>query len=95
MKIKNMRRVENMGTLKAWFSVEWSDEMTINDCRLVEGRSGLFAAMPSKEYMDKKTGQKKYQSIVYLGPDLLKKVCEAALAEYGVPTKNPDQDIPF
>ena len=94
MEIKNLRRVENLGTLKAWFSVEWKGKMTINDCRLVAGRNGFFASMPSREYIDKKSGQKKYQNIVYLEQDLLDKVSRAAMAAYGVDNQ-PEQDIPF
>jgi stage V sporulation protein G len=101
MKIKYMRPLNGDSKTKAFFSVEWEGKMTVNDCKLVEGRNGLFAAMPSRQYDDKKSGDKKYQSIVYLEQDLLLKVSDAALEEYnrltgkGDSTPQDDSDIPF
>ena len=96
MNIKNLRRVDNFGKVKAFFSVEWPGQMTINDMKLVEGRNGLFCSAPSKEYVDKKTNEKKYQSIVYFEQDLLDKISKAAAAAYS-PNNSPEQDsdIPF
>lgn len=99
MNIKNLRKVENCGKLKAFFSVEWDGKMTVNDCKLVEGKNGLFAAMPSKEYLDKKTNQKKYESIVYAEQDLLNKISRMAQAEYerlsGKREPAQEEDVPF
>jgi DNA-binding cell septation regulator SpoVG len=94
MKIKNMRKISGDSKVKAFFSVEWPGKMTINDCKLVEGRNGLFAAMPSREYVDKKTNKKIYQSIVYVEQDLLDKISRAAATSY-YPEFKPDDDIPF
>jgi stage V sporulation protein G len=100
MIIKGMYLLNGDNKTKAFFSVEWPGKMTINDCKLVEGKNGLFAAMPSREYLDKKSGQKKYQSIVYVEQDLLNKISITAQEEYSrlVGPKQPlphDDDIPF
>lgn len=96
MQIKNMRKISNGGKTVAFFSVEWPGKMTINDCKLIEGRNGLFAGMPSRKYTDKQ-GQEKYQSIVYVEQDLLNKISLAAQAEYGPtsPANEAESDIPF
>jgi DNA-binding cell septation regulator SpoVG len=101
MNIKNMRKVD-LGKTVAFFSVEFPGHLTINDCKLIKGRNGLFAAMPSRKYTDK-TGQDKWQSIVYVEQDLLTKITVAAELVYqGVSVKpssipqTPDEDsIPF
>jgi DNA-binding cell septation regulator SpoVG len=96
--IKNMRKLNGDSKVVAFFSVEWPGKMEINDCKLVAGQHGLFAGMPSREYIDKQTNQKKYQSIVYLEQDLLNRVSQAAEAEYNKgnePKQAPTDDIPF
>ena len=101
MIIKGMRTLNGDSKIKAFFSVEYPGHMTINDCKLVEGKNGLFAAMPSRQYDDKKTGEKKYQSIVYVEQDLLNKISNAAREEYGrltgatKPAQSDNDDIPF
>ncbi len=95
MIIKNMRPLNGDSKVKAFFSVEWPGKMTINDCKLVEGTNGIFAAMPSREYVDKKTNQKKYQSIVYVEQDLLDKISRAAKDAYSPSPGVPEGDIPF
>jgi len=94
MKIKNMRKLSNGSKVVAFFAVEWEGKMTVNDCKLIAGTNGLFAGMPSREYIDKKTNEKKYQSIVYVEQDLLDKISRAAQAAYS-PDTSPDDDIPF
>ena len=95
MIIKNMRPLTGDSKVKAFFSVEWPGKMTINDCKLVEGKNGIFAAMPSREYVDKKTNEKKYQSIVYVEQDLLDKISRAAKDAYSPSSGSPEGDIPF
>jgi stage V sporulation protein G len=100
MIIKGMRLLNGDSKVKAFFSISWPGKMDVNDCKLVEGRNGLFAAMPSREYLDKKTGQKKYQAIVYVEQDFLEKISAAAQEEYSrltgaQPNLPQDDDIPF
>jgi DNA-binding cell septation regulator SpoVG len=98
MEIKQMRKVD-LGKTKAFFSVEFPGNLTINDCKLIEGKNGLFAGMPSRKYTAR-DGTEKYQSIVYVEQGLLHKITVAAELEYqGKTTKPqtsaPDEDIPF
>ena len=96
--IKDMRPVTNCGKTVAFFSVEWPGKMTINDCKLIEGKNGLFAGMPQKEFtLD---GQKKYKNIVKLEKESQKTINTAAIEEYrrltGAAAPEPDySDIPF
>jgi DNA-binding cell septation regulator SpoVG len=92
MKIKNMRRV-SLGKTVAFFSVEWEGQMVINDMKLIQGANGVFAATPSRKYLDKKTNTEKWTPIVFFELDLLEKVTKAAQAEYG--GEMPSDDIPF
>ena len=94
MIIKNLHRLNGDSKVKAFFSVEWPGKLTINDCKLVEGKNGIFAAMPSREYVDKKTNEKKYQSIVYVEQELLNKISQAARQAYS-PDESTGADIPF
>ncbi len=98
MNIKNMRKVD-LGKTIAFFSIEYPEKMTINDCKLIKGTKGIFAAMPSRKYTDKQ-GQEKYQPIVWMEQDYLQKICAAAELEYHNLTAKPnsqapDEDIPF
>jgi DNA-binding cell septation regulator SpoVG len=99
MNIKGMRTATGCGKTVAFFSIEWPGKMTINECKLIEGKNGLFAGMPQKEFtLD---GQKKYKNIVYVEKDLQNKITAAAVEEYrrlggAAPAEEPDySDIPF
>lgn len=64
MNIKDMKLATGSGTTVAYFRVEWPGYMVINECKLIEGKNGLFAGMPQKEYTA--AGVKKYKALVYL-----------------------------
>lgn len=85
------------GKTVAFFSVEWPEKMTITECRLVEGKNGLFAGMPQKEYTQ--AGVKKFKNIVRLGKDLQEKINAAAIEEYqrlsGATAPQNPEDIPW
>ena len=83
------------GKTVAYFRVEWPGYMVISECRLVEGKNGLFAAMPQKEYMA--AGVKKYKAIVYLEKPLQDKVNAAAIEAYQLLGRAPTEpeDIPW
>lgn len=101
MMISNFYPNKTKGKVKAFFSLEWPDKMVIRDCKLIEGNNGeLFAAMPSRQYTDKKTGEQKWTSIVQILNDaLLEKISVLARQEYAAKTGNSsppqDQDVPF
>lgn len=102
MEIKNMRKVDGFGTLKAFFEIDYPDEgMTIKNCKLIDGKNGMFAAMPSHLKKDKKTGQDKYESDIWLEQPTIKKITAAAeLAYHNLngsrkETVRQPEDIPF
>jgi DNA-binding cell septation regulator SpoVG len=43
--------------------VTFDDEVTVKDIKIVNGATGLFVGLPSREYIDKE-GNKKYANIV-------------------------------
>ena len=95
MEIK-MTLATRPGPVKAYFSIVWEGKMTIADCKLVEGKNGLFAGMPQREFTD--SGVKKYKNIVKLEKELQEKVNAAAVEAYrklsGAPAE-PEPDIPW
>jgi len=94
MNIKDMPLATISGKTVAYFRVEWPGYMVISECRLVEGKNGLFAAMPQKEYTA--AGVKKYKAIVYLEKPLQDKVNAAAIEAYQLLGRAPTEpeDIP-
>lgn len=94
MEIKFMRKVDNFGTLKAFFEVH-TPKFIIRDCKLVMSKEGvLFASMPSKEYTDRKTNQKKWQGIISItDEDLRNKITDLAREAYG-PVSEPESEAP-
>src|SRR5208337_4846385 len=101
MEIKNMNKVNSDGKVKAFFTLR-TPKMDINDMKLIEGKDGqLYSMTPSREYLDKKSQTKKYQSIVYITDETLRnQITELARQEYykgATPgAASPlDEDIPF
>lgn len=105
--IKNMRQVNGCGTLKATFTAAFT-ALELNDCKLIEGRDGLFFSPPSRSY--DKDGQKKYANYFYFTDEGLRREIEdAAKGEYAKiagrssqgqqrseePPFDPHGDIPF
>jgi DNA-binding cell septation regulator SpoVG len=100
MKISSLYPNKTNGKVKAFFSLEWPDKMVIRDCKLIEGNTGeLFAAMPSRQYTDKKTGQEKWTSIVQILDEvLLDKITVLARQEYDAKTgggSSQEENVPF
>jgi DNA-binding cell septation regulator SpoVG len=78
--IKWMRKIDS-GKLLAGFNVVLEGVMEISGCKLIEGPSGNFVAMPSRSY--EKGGETKYQNLVYIiDKDLQNAINEAAEKEY-------------
>jgi DNA-binding cell septation regulator SpoVG len=96
MNIKDMRPATGHGKTVAYFAVEFPGNMTIYEAKLVEGKNGLFAAMPQKEFTQ--AGVKKYKNLVKLEKALQDKVNAAAVEAYQVlaPLPHPKADeIPW
>ena len=104
MQILEMRRSEVEGNLKAFFKVQTDDGFVIDGFKLMNGKNGMFASMPSK-----KIGEK-YIETVTAPRDVRDKLGKLALAEYEDldATKGPnpsrggatlppieDSDLPF
>lgn len=101
MKIANLFPNKQDGKIKAFFTLEIPDKLVIRDCKLIQSDSGeLFAAMPSRQYTDKKDGKQKWAGVVQiLDNSLLDKITALARKEYdanvGGHTPQGDSDIPF
>ena len=97
MNITDMRLATGHGKIKAYFALEFPGNLMINECKLIEGKNGLFAAMPQKEFIQ--DGVKKYKNLVKLGKELQDKINAAAIEEYrrlsgAAPAEDPE-DIPW
>ncbi|MCR5271847.1 MAG: septation regulator SpoVG [Lachnospiraceae bacterium] len=62
MKIDDIRirKVENKGKMKAVVSITIDDEFVVHDIKIIEGKKGLFIAMPSR-----KTSEGEYKDIAH------------------------------
>lgn len=86
---------DGQSKVKAYFSID-TKNFTINNVKLIQGdNGGLFAAMPSREYVNKK-GEKKYQPIIWIKDlDYINAITEEAVKVYqGQPPDNVDE-MPF
>lgn len=109
VKIKRMTPLENSGKVKAFFAVSLGP-LDIDDCRLIDGKNGLFVGLPSKKATIK--GEETFVPIVSLskGTDgaytasaakLANEILEAAKAEYArrggevESSSDEDDDLPF
>jgi stage V sporulation protein G len=53
MQIIDMRRSEMEGNLKAFFKVQTDEGFVIDGFKIMNGKNGLFASMPSKKVGEK------------------------------------------
>lgn len=61
--VADVRLVENLESKrKAYVSIKIDDSLMLNDVCVMEGRFGLYAAMPQKQVKDK-NGETRYQNI--------------------------------
>ena len=47
-----IRKVNDEGKMKAVASVTFDDEFVVHDIKVIEGKNGLFIAMPSRKMSD-------------------------------------------
>ncbi len=92
MKLTKWNQV-NGGHTVAFFTVEFSNGLQINDLRLVQGSNGLFVSPPQRAY----EGQngRRYVNIVWFPDDLKARIQEMAIARYEAGGAPPEGDIPF
>lgn len=98
MNIKDMKLATGHGKTVAYFELEFPGNMVVRECKLIEGKNGLFAGMFQKEYIE--AGKTKYKNIVKLDKPQQDKVNAAAIEAYrllsGAPAApEPNEDIPW
>jgi stage V sporulation protein G len=76
MQIIDMRRSEMGGNLKAFVRVQTEEGFVIDGFKLVNGKNGLFASMPSK-----KVGEKFIETVT-ASRDLKNELSRLAIAAY-------------
>jgi DNA-binding cell septation regulator SpoVG len=94
MKIVGMFKRQGEGKIRAFFNFEIGP-IVIRDAKLIQGETGLWAAMPSKEYTAR-DGQKKWAGVVQINDaELMDKISKMAEMVYNGETPQDDVDIPF
>jgi stage V sporulation protein G len=101
MQIIEMRRSEMEGNLKAFFKVQTDEGFVIDGFKIMNGKNGLFASMPSK-----KVGERFIETVTATR-ELKNELSRLAMAEYNVldspggteqsipPPPLTDTDLPF
>ncbi len=91
MKISSLRKKDGSGKIAAFFSVEITPDLTVNDMKLIRSDDGnLWCSTPSREY--EVQGAKKWAQVVVMSEELRLKITDLARSAYhGEST----QDIPF
>ncbi len=73
-----IRKVTNDGNMKAVVSITFDDEFVVHDVKIIDGKNGLFIAMPSR-----KMGEGVFRDIAHpLNMDTRNRIKEAIFAEY-------------
>ena len=80
MKITDVRirKITAEGKMKAIASVTFDDEFVVHDIKLIDGKNGLFIAMPSR-----KMGEGDFRDIAHpLTSETRNRIKDAIFAEY-------------
>jgi stage V sporulation protein G len=73
-----VRKVEAAGNLQAYVTVTFDDCFVIHNVKIIEGKSGLFIAMPSR-----KTSSGEFKDVAHpISPEFRQQLQDAILAEY-------------
>ena len=73
-----IRKIDDEGKMKAVASVTFDGEFVVHDIKVIDGRNGLFIAMPSK-----KMGEGDFRDIAHpLTSETRNKIKEAILDAY-------------
>ena len=73
-----IRKVGDEGKMKAVASVTFDGEFVVHDIKVIEGRNGLFIAMPSR-----KTADGAYMDVAHpISPDFRNELQDVILKEY-------------
>jgi stage V sporulation protein G len=83
-----IRKVEADGKLKAYVTVTFDDCFVVHNVKIIEGKSGIFIAMPSRKT---KTGE--YKDVAHpINSDFRQKLQEMILREYETASENDEDD---
>ena len=73
-----IRKVEDEGKLRAYVTVTFDNCFVVHNVKIIEGKSGLFIAMPSR-----KTANGEYKDVAHpISPDFRNELQDKILAEY-------------
>ncbi len=79
MKVVNMKQFSGSNNLKAFFDLETTEGIVVKGFKIAEGKSGLFAAVPSEQ---DKSDKSKYWDKVVMTKEQKQALTELALQEY-------------
>ena len=73
-----IRKVEGEGKLRAYVTVTFDDCFVVHNVKIIEGKNGLFIAMPSR-----KTANGEYKDVAHpISPDFRSELQNKILEEY-------------
>lgn len=73
-----IRKVEDEGKLRAYVTVTFDDCFVVHNVKIIEGKTGLFIAMPSR-----KTGSGEYKDVAHpISPEFRNEIQDKILDEY-------------
>lgn len=86
IKVENFRSFSS-GNTEGFADVTLDGEVTICDVRLINGKNGFFAAMPSRKEKDGKY----HENVRIMSPELKDRITEALMGAAGLmePEENP------
>ena len=85
-----IRKIDDEGKMKAVASVTFDGEFVVHDIKVIDGRNGLFIAMPSK-----KMGEGDFRDIAHpLTSETRNKIKEAILDAYDNIDEEDEQPEP-
>ena len=81
-----IRRVEGEGKLKAYVTVTFDSSFVVHNVKIIEGKAGLFIAMPSR-----KTANGTYKDVAHpISVDFRKELQDIILSEYNAGHIEPE-----
>ncbi|MCR5063563.1 MAG: septation regulator SpoVG [Spirochaetales bacterium] len=73
-----IRKVEDEGKLRAYVTVTFDDCFVVHNVKIIEGKTGLFIAMPSR-----KTANGEYKDVAHpISPEFRNEMQNKILSEY-------------
>ena len=77
------------GSAKAYASIILDGVFAVNDIRIVDGKNGLFVALPNRKGKDKDGKEKYYDICNPTTAELRKEINEAVIAKYNETVSQP------